>query len=454
MGSLWPLLTGMLALLVSFSSFSQSETSEFIYRGQETETLTLERILVETRTRTEMQDSTCNRQVPYEQRECGNETRYREECTWIPSREDCGRRDERRCRPVTRTRQECTTGPSRQVCRDYPGGQVCTNGPSREICENREGRQVCHDTPRGRVCRREAGNRVCRTVPGERTCRPAPPQRRCETIPGERVCRNVSYQDQECTTHSVPYCNTIPGRQDCRNIPYQEHVCRNVTRYRSESYACQVPVEIPYDVQVPVAAELNVSFANEFSVEVPFTALLTTGKTLDLKAKLPANMLMGLKTSPADVVQEGESFFVTQNMEVNLLSVDNIQNQLAQDLTQGVIDFKNNTLSINIKGQVEASDFVEVTIEGRTPRRLRSTLYGKVETNGQLSSLNAVIREISDTQSALQLDLSQLDLGSISTKQNHKIILKHFKVLPSDFAWSGEIPELSSQKEASLQAIR
>lgn len=449
MGSLWP---SLFALLLCVSAFAQ-ETMDFQYKGQPLETLALERVLVETRTRTEMQDSTCTRQIPYQDRECGNVTRYRQECSWIPARQECGRRDERRCRDVTRYRQECTRGPSRQRCQDFPGGEVCSNGPSREICENREGPQECRDTPQGRVCRRRAPTRSCRTVPGERTCRPAPPQRRCETIPGEQTCRQVPYNDQECSTTSVPYCYEVPGRNDCRDIPYQEYVCRDVTRYRSETYACQRPVEIPYQVNVSVKANLEVSFVeNDLGVEVPFTATLNTNKTLRLNAQLPENVVMGLKSNDPQVTQNGDSYQVNQTMQVNLLSATLIQGQLLEKVEDVVIDMKEKTLIFTATGFLEPQDRVEVVMEGKTRRRLRSDTVTKVDFATILEK--ASIRELSTNTQAVQIDLSNLDLSALSKRSTFKISIKHTKALSADFEWSGPIPALESQKESSARAIK
>ena len=449
MGSLWPCL---LALLLCANAFAQ-ETVDFQYNGQPQEALSLERILVETRTRTEMQDSTCTRQIPYQENECGNETRYRQECSWIPSRQECGRRDERRCRDVTRYRQECSRGPSRERCVDYPGGEVCSNGPSREICENRDGPEECRETPNGRVCRRLPPTRNCRTVPGERTCRPAPPQRRCETIPGEQVCRQVPYNDQECTYDSVPYCYEVPGRNDCRDIPYQEYVCRDVTRYRSESYACQRPVEIPYQVNIPVKANLEVRFVeNDLGVEVPFTALLNKNKTLNLKAKLPENVVMGLKVFDPQVTQEGDSFQVSQAMKVNLLSSTLIQGQLIEKIEDVVIDMKDKTLTFTSTGFLEPQDRVEVVMEGKTNRRIRSDIVTKVDFATTLE--NASIRELSSNTQAVQIDLSRINLNVLSARSTFKISIKHTKALSTDFEWSGPIPALESVKEATARAIK
>lgn len=86
-------------------------------------------------------------QVPYQERVCRNETRYRRECRQEPPRRVCRTVN----KPVCRIVRECR--------RDRNGNQVCRQ------------RRVCRDRP-VRVCRDEPGRRVCRQVPYQhRVCR-------------------------------------------------------------------------------------------------------------------------------------------------------------------------------------------------------------------------------------------------------------------------------------------
>ncbi len=86
-------------------------------------------------------------QVPYQERVCRTETRYRQECRQGPPRRVCRTVNKPQCRI------------ERQCRRDRNGNQVC-----RRV-------RVCTDRP-VRVCRDEPGRRVCRQVPyQERVCR-------------------------------------------------------------------------------------------------------------------------------------------------------------------------------------------------------------------------------------------------------------------------------------------
>tara|TARA_R110002072_G_scaffold288917_1_gene455451 strand:- start:127718 stop:128938 length:1221 start_codon:yes stop_codon:yes gene_type:complete len=219
-------LIGLLVLLGSFSVFADaSKTINF--EGQNSDAFELISQISETRYRDEQRDSTCTRKVPYTVNECGYETRYRQECRFEPGRNICRTEYDRVCRTVTRYRQQCSTGPGRQVCRQ---------GPSRKEC---------------RINRN--GDRVCRSVPGRRICR---------TEPGRRVCRQVPYQDRVCDRRPRQVCTWQPGRNVCRQVPYQEYVCRDVVRYRDEQYACKVTVKVPYNVNIPVNADVQVNYSD------------------------------------------------------------------------------------------------------------------------------------------------------------------------------------------------
>jgi len=102
---------------------------------------------------------------------------------------------ERVCRNETRYRQVCHQEPGRQVCRTEPGRQICRQTPPRRVCHQRQGRQICRTIPGRRVCHTRPGRRVCRTVPGRRVCRQVPYN--------ERICRNETRYRQERRAYTV-----------------------------------------------------------------------------------------------------------------------------------------------------------------------------------------------------------------------------------------------------------
>ncbi len=220
-------ILSLLMLCVSFNVHASGLEAVVEYDGSESKELTLSKEIEVTRYRTVMRDSTCTRSEPYEDQVCEYETRYRNECNWVPGQRVCRSVPDRTCRNVTRYRQSCSTGPSRQVCRNEPGQRVC---------RTRNGQQVCRDVP---------GRRVCRSEPGQRTC------------------RQVPYTDTVCTTTNRTVCDTTPGRNVCRDVPYQDYVCRNVTRYRDVTYACQKPEEEPYQAKVEYKHEVKFNFQDK-----------------------------------------------------------------------------------------------------------------------------------------------------------------------------------------------
>lgn len=249
---------------------------QFLFKGTDIATIKLQEKKDETRYREEMQDSTCTRQVPYEEEVCGNVTYYRQVCHTVPARTQCNDYDEQVCHNETRYREECRQGPSRQVCRSVPGRRVCKPGPTQRRCRKLPSRQVCE----AGVCRTIPGRQTCRNVPGPEVCHRNPSRRVCDTVSGDPICRDVPYTDSVCHTETRTQCDTIPSHEECDQVPYQEWECNMETRYRSENYACQVPVQIPYQVTVVTNSDVNFNFDNfGDEVESLFTINLENGKT-------------------------------------------------------------------------------------------------------------------------------------------------------------------------------
>lgn len=135
---------------------------------------------------------------------------------------------ERVCRYETRYRQECRQEPGRRVCRQEPGRQVCRNTPPTRQCRTRpDGRQVCRTKPGRRVCRQEPGRQVCRTEPGR------------------RVCRQVPYQHQVCRMET---------RYRNERRPYTVVDQRT---YADVTFSFSNPVWEALGIQVDLTAQLN-----------------------------------------------------------------------------------------------------------------------------------------------------------------------------------------------------
>lgn len=114
-------------------------------------------------------------QVPYQERVCRTETRYRRECRQTPPRRVCRTVN----KPVCQIQRTCRT--------DRNGNRVCRQ------------RRVCRDRP-VRVCRNEPGRRVCRDVPYQhRVCRMETryrQERRAYQVVDRRTYANITFMFQ------------------------------------------------------------------------------------------------------------------------------------------------------------------------------------------------------------------------------------------------------------------
>ncbi len=342
-------------IFLSVSSQLRASTDlsreEIVFRGQKEEKLKLEKKLQETRMREEQVPSTCTRDIPYEEEVCSDETRYRRECDWVPPRQDCGTRSENRCTTVTRYRQECSgrdggrvceqvpvprecrREPSRQVCTDIPSREVCTDRPTREVCNPQTGR--CTTVGGGRHCTQVGGGQSCREVGGGEVCTGGGTTTRCRDLPDTRVCQQVPYQDRDCTVVSVPYCEDIPGRNVCTNIPYTENVCRNVTRTRSETYACTKPIQVPYQVTVQAVADVEVQFIHNLGTDLslPFKFELSDLKTVTAKLTAATEIFVGQKLKRVEEVQMGAGHYQKIQADILLLKEGDLRGGFLTKLT-------------------------------------------------------------------------------------------------------------------------
>lgn len=386
--------------LASFLSSASAVGSKVTinYSGQENELITLQRMISETRYRSEEYQGTCTRQIPYVVNECHDETRYRQECSYVDRHQDCETRYENECRYERRYREECSRGPSRRVCNQRPGRRVCRTAPGRQVCRNHNGQRVCRNVPGREVCHQEPGRQVCTNVPGRRTC------------------RQVPYQDRVCTTVPRRHCEWIPGRNVCSQIPYSENVCEDVTRYRAEEYSCTQTRQVPYQFAKKVNAKVDVIFTNE-SAEV---------LGLDLSFLLNSNGMLGHK------VQENPNYFVAKNISVDrhdsgdevditgtaqfvLFAQSEVLDLVKSDVT--VAEFSKNRLVFNVG---RAHNLAKETV-GLKLVRERRVMRDKTLINRVLSKNEYTLKQDENGNGFLIINLKQFDF-KVKDK-SHKIKL-------------------------------
>lgn len=355
----------LLAALLSLNVLA-TDSKTITYNGQNGDSLELETINSVTRYREEDRDTTCTRKVPYQTEECGYETRYRQECRFEPGRNVCRTEYERRCRTVTRYRRECRRGPDRRVCRDTPPRRVCRNGE-------------------------------CRTNPGRRIC---------DTKPGEQICRQVPYQDRECTREPRRVCDWVPGRNVCDQVPYQEWVCRNVTRYRDETYACRRTVRIPYNFDRTVKADVNVSYSNpaqEGLIDFIFTLTEDGDVTVRANDKSQRPMLIGLnKEVQAD--RQDDQTNTQASFAFNLYDKETELAPVSKSITRGGLT---RSAAWFTMGRVTKPERIKIKMV-----ITRSTIFGNVRTpfNKTLSA-NDVVLQNSGDGTKVQVDLSKFGVS-------------------------------------------
>jgi hypothetical protein len=342
------------SLLMSVSVRAQLE-SVIQYKGQNGEVVKLNQAVQVTRPVPYQVPDTCYRQVPYQNYECRNETRYRQECRWIPASQNCWTENERICRPVTRTRQECHQGPPQQVCHEIP---------PREVCEQKPPQQVCHTDPRGQ--------RVCRSAPSGRICHRTGGGRQCDTRPGQSICRNVTYTDQECSNYPRQQCQQIPGRNHCENTPYQEQVCGYETRYRSEPYAC---TKTEYRDEVfpkTISGSIDVRFITngvfeEFPLLVKVQALNSKFENFSLNAKLltsPRSVVV-VKEKNIQATELDKEIILSGELVIEVFEAQLVEPIFPESMNEARFDEESEILSVKMNGRLSLEGQIELVIHSR-----------------------------------------------------------------------------------------
>ncbi len=346
----------MLVLLSAGLARAGDLSSErtFTFDGQNSENILLELVRKETRYRDRTIDTTCERQVQVGEREqCGNETRYRQECRTVPGYNNCYDVNDQDCDVVTRYRQDCRYEPGRRRCHNEPGRQVCRQGPPRQVCTTRRN-----------------GARVCATQPGEQICRTEPGRQVCDNEPGRQVCRQVPYTDRICRPVTRRQCDWVPARQDCRQVAYDEWVCRQVPIYETQTYACQRTVKEPYEA---LAEKVNANIDFEFSgatkgAKASINAKLISGGRLILTAKDNSDTPKLLVASRnLEVDRDGVETSINGTVRVKLQNTGALLAPVKSSATDFYLGQK--SLSFKLGKVVDPSDLklsLRITREGET----------------------------------------------------------------------------------------
>ncbi len=392
--------------------------SQFTFSGQNAEVLKAEKKITVITPEAVQVPSTCSRQVPVGQVEvCRNETRYRQECSWIPSSERCWTENERVCRSVTRYREVCSGSGSREECTERPEREVCTERPTREVCRTKpDGSQHCTTV---------GGGTHCTTVGGGQSCR---------TVPGDRTCHNESYQDTDCDNVPRHRCETVPGRNDCNQIPYSERVCEMETQYRTETYACIETQIINRRADKVLKNELNVQIitnglVEEFPVAISVKEASAEFKGFSIDAKLlkQPKVFVVLKKKDVKVASSTateitlKSTLVLEVLEERMLPI-----AFPSEILSASIEAASEKLTVVFEGPISAQGSVDLAITHKAFLSSTKTIaelkadypgpkvgLGQVENKAALSinMKGAIVRELKKKNMKLTFKLaSKLNL--------------------------------------------
>jgi hypothetical protein len=412
------------------SGFAESEKS-ITYENQREEQFDLENFLKETRYKQEVVDSTCQRQIPYVENVCRNETRYRQQCHNVPGHQECRTVYDQVCHQETRYENECHYEPGEPYCR------VVIR--YREECDRRGGgrqcRQIppdiiCHQAPNGeRKCDKIPGREECTNSPGERYCHQVPyEERECSTGPSRQVCHQVPRQHQVCENQARQQCDWIPDQNVCENIPYSERVCKDETLYRQESYACKKTIDVPYVVTLKTHnANVLVDFlTTNASVTPEFKFGLSTNGVLSLMAKDQGdNKAVAFVKKDIKNSEVGDVNSIIGKYKIALFD----RTEFFKFVDQGMknLTLRKNSLSFYVNGKFDAKRAsLAIRISKKNEVKFEKTLTG--------SQFASVFDGIGTKVSVDIEKYGAPKLGGVFTKK-HNVVLK----LKLDYSDVGEI---------------
>ena len=156
------------------------------------------------------------------------------------------------------------------------------------------------------------------------------------------------YTEQECTNTPRQRCNRIPGRNVCRDVPYSEYICRNVTRYRSETYACVRTIQVPYQFDKKLSADIDVNYK---------------GQTANAESQLSFEL-----TKSGDIQVYAQDHSQNEKL-ISVKKLLDIDNQDDESYTKGKINirfFNKKALLRPVTTQVSAVDLQEKAIHFQT----------------------------------------------------------------------------------------
>lgn len=385
--------------------------SQFVFNGQNSDVLKAEKAIVVITPEEVQVPSTCTRQVPTgEIRVCRDETRYREECSWVPSSESCRTEYNQVCNSVSRSREVCSGGGSRQECSTIPSRTECYDRPTNEVCTT-----LPDGTPH------------CTTVGGGQTCQEVGGGQHCTTVYDQPTCHTEYYSDQECTSVPENRCETIPGRNDCSSIPYSENVCGMEMQYRTESYACTRTVIVNKEEKKILKAETTIhidtnGLVDEFQAQISIKEKSSQFKdfSIDVKLLKEPKLFVVLKKKEVKLTSStAKEIGLKANLVFEVLTKEMLPISLPQEITSAVFHESTKKLTLVIGGKLSAKGNVEMSLSKKElfGRKLVAELKGSYPT--KLIEVGAV-----EGKPALSIDLKNAMKANPKKSMKLKFILE------------------------------
>lgn len=410
---------------------SAQVSSQLNFNGQNSDVLKAEKAVTVITPEYVQVPSTCYRQVATGQIQvCRNETRYREECSWVPSSESCRTEYNQVCNPVSRSREVCSGGGSRQECSSIPTSTVCYDRPTNEVCTT-----LPDGTPH------------CTTVGGGQTCQEVGGGQHCTTVYDQPTCYQESYYDQECTSVPQNRCETIPGRNDCTSIPYTENVCGMETQYESESYACTQTVTVNKEekknLKVETTIQINTNgLVDEFQAMITIKQKSSQFKDFSIEAELlkEPKIFVVLKKKEVKIASATKTEISLQaNLVFEVMTLEMLPVSLPKEITSAVFQDSTKKLILAADGKFSAKGSVDLSLSKKELFSRKTVAEFKGTYPSKLVEVGVV-----EGKSALSVDLKS------ALKANPKKSMKLKLVLEAQMDLKGELlnatkPELKKE---------
>ncbi len=401
-----------LTFLILMPALSQAQIdSQFVFNGQNGEVLKGEKQIVVITPEQVQVPSTCYRQVPTGQIQvCRDETRYREECSWIPSSESCRTEYNQVCNSVPRSREVCSGGGSRQECSTIPTSTVCHDRPTNEVCTTLPD-----------------GSPHCTTVGGGQHCQEVGGGQHCTTVWDSPTCHSETYWDQECTSVPENRCETIPGRNDCSSIPYSENVCGMEMQYRTESYACTETVTVNREEKKLLKAETTIQIethglVDEFQAQVSVKERSAQFKdfTIDVKLLKEPKLFVILKQKEVKIASATKTEIVVKaNLVLEVMTLEMLPISLPQDISSAVFTEATKKLTLVVNGKLAAKGTVDLSLSKKELFSRKTVAELKGAYPAKLIEVGAV-----EGKPALNIDLKAAMKANPKKSMKLKLVLE------------------------------